>query len=72
MKAVSASGFSTMKKVQKSESQRKALTFQKCPYGELENAQLETLKRLRINEESYSLTDLELFSIRRFQLLQHC
>ena len=43
-----------MKEVQKSGSLRKALTFRKRPYGELENAQLETLKRLRINEEVYS------------------
>lgn len=43
-----------MKEVQKSGSLRKALTFQKRPYSELEYAQLETLKKLRINEESYS------------------
>lgn len=54
MKEVSAAGFGTVKEVQKSGSLRKALTFRKRPFGELENAQLETLKRLRIDEESYS------------------
>ena len=54
MKEVSAAGFGAVKEVQKSGSLRKALTFRKRPYSELEYAQLETQKKLRINEESYS------------------
>ena len=51
MKEVSQAGFGSVEKFQKSGS---ALTFQKRPYGELGNDQLETLKRLRINEDLYS------------------
>ena len=54
MKEVAAAGFGTVKEVQKSGSQRKALMFRKRPYGELEHGPLETLKRLQINEELYS------------------
>ena len=53
MKEVAAAGFGTVKEVQKSGSQRKALMFRKRPYGELEHGPLETLKSLRINEELY-------------------
>ena len=54
MTEVAAACFGTVKEVQKRGSQRKALMFRKRPYVELEHGQLETLKRLRINEESYS------------------
>lgn len=55
MKEVSQAGFGSIEEVQKvTGSGRKVLTFRKRPYDELGNDQLETLKRLRINEDLYS------------------
>ena len=53
MKEASQAGFGSVEEIDKGGG-RKALTFRKCPYSELGNAQQETLKWLRINEDLYS------------------
>ena len=53
MKEVAEAGFGTIHEIQRG-GLRKALTFRKRSYDELGNEQVETLKRLKINEECYS------------------
>ena len=54
MKEVSEAGFGTFTQIQRGVSLRKGLTFCKRPYSELGDCQIETLEKLKINEELYS------------------
>ena len=55
MKEVSEAGFGTFTQIQRRVTLRKGLTFCKIPYSELGDCQIETLERLKINEELCSL-----------------
>ena len=54
MKEVSEAGFGTFTQIQRGVSLRQGLTFCKRPYSELGDCQIETLEKLKINEELYS------------------
>ena len=54
MKEVCEAGFGSVKEVQKAGSLRKVLSFKKRPYSDLGKSQMETLKKLRIDEDQYN------------------
>ena len=57
MQEVSKAGFGTLHEVQRG-GLRKALVFRKRRYNELGSDQIELLKRLKVNEESYSASQM--------------
>ena len=54
MKEVSEAGFGTLHEIQRGGSLRKGVAFRKRLYNELGDDQIETLKKLKINEELYN------------------
>lgn len=54
MKEVSEAGFGTLQEIQRGGSLRKGVAFRKRLYNELGDDQIETLKKLKINEELYN------------------
>ena len=54
MKEVSEAGFGTLQQIQTGGSLWKGLTFCKSVYSELDDNQIETMKKLKINEELYN------------------
>jgi hypothetical protein len=54
MKEVSEAGFGTLQEIQRGGSLRKGVAFRKRLYNELGDDQIETLKKLKIDEELYN------------------